>query len=97
MQLYKLLVLLAGEGRVLFIRRMRYPCAIFYVCFLLMYACILLGDNICCKQVFLDIVESVNLLMSSKGENWILLDILASILLFFIYILHLQVVFCVVM
>lgn len=33
--------------------------------------CIILDFHIVCVQVFLDIVESVNLLMSSKGKKWL--------------------------
>jgi hypothetical protein len=69
MQLYKLQVLSVGAEKALFIKRMRW---FNFSCFSLHWnLAIVLDFHIICVQVFLDIVESVNLLMSSKGGLWI--------------------------
>lgn len=67
MRRYKLRVLLVGGEKVLYTKRTRW---IFYhlisILYDYFYSITILQH--CILQVFLDIVESVNLLMSSKGE-----------------------------
>lgn len=67
MRRYKLPVLLVGEEKALYTKRMRWILyhltSIFYD-----YFHSISSLQHCILQVFLDIVESVNLLMSSKGE-----------------------------
>lgn len=67
MRRYKLRVLLVGGEKALYTKRMRW---IFYHLTSILYDyfhSITILQH-CILQVFLDIVESVNLLMSSKGE-----------------------------
>lgn len=66
MQLYKLQVLLVGEGKALYIKRMRWMTVLSLSVFFSPNKIL----SIFVMQVFLDIVESVNLLMSSKGSEW---------------------------
>lgn len=77
-RLYKLLVLLVGGEKALCTKKMRW---ILYCSASTLYIIAILKQvyNIDPLQVFLDIVESVNLLMSSKGGSWILI---VSVLIF---------------